>query len=549
MAKLLWVVKTAESESLSHSRGKERIGILKHAQRRTRQHLVSRSDSALQGYKQRMLLDAGFKVQQSMLCSQPTLTSEWTPEERRSVALFERIAIHKIITLQRDLSFWTCTVPYLVRNHTAFRHIVVAIAATFELVSVGGSVRTNVFALEQCNKATEELKIWTSISPAHIMVSCILIAAYNLLRSDLDQVDKIVESGLKIAEARSDTDKLQPDPTESAFALMLFHLGRQFGFKLWVPGICFEFDKLSAARDPLVIEFEHAKGPFFKVEQALNEFKSLMISLVAKLMRNLARGAYIPPTCLLAQDALSEFHRAFYFCDKLSGTLDNSEDRIGLVQIKIGLYSAYIHLLTKVLNSDERSYDRQIPLYKSMLRLAEQIRTAREDGYRAIYIDRIVNGSIFTLAICCREPYTRRQAIKFLRNQIMHEQGMKNYLLGTVAETITKIEEANKIVTTCNDVPIERRIHLLGLTCRASDKYVGVSYMSATAPDRSKPMQVWLPCPQLLQDREAQDIDETLIGIQTTYTMYMRADQCQAPQGFIRPMFYLGRQVPVCWQS
>ena len=113
------------------------------------------------------------------------LNPDWAVEERRGVDFFLHTTVLKFITLQRDRVFWKEIVPCLFETH--------------ELLFDKDADRLNVFALKQCNKATEVLQSSLSdFGSSFLLVSCILVSVYNLLRGDFVSADMSIECGLRM---------------------------------------------------------------------------------------------------------------------------------------------------------------------------------------------------------------------------------------------------------------------------------------------------------------------------------------------------------------
>lgn len=154
---LLWINKTADSASLSHcSDSSERIRVLSQAQRISRLRKCKANSKRKPRAKKSDQQDANASkdITCTIVAEQClTFNPDSATEERRGVHYFLNVTSLKIISLERDAGFWRGTLPHLVQSHPAFRHLVVAIASTHELLSDPDASRLNIVALRHCSKA------------------------------------------------------------------------------------------------------------------------------------------------------------------------------------------------------------------------------------------------------------------------------------------------------------------------------------------------------------------------------------------------------------
>ena len=188
---LFWVHKTGRSSSLSHSKDDERISVFSQAQRASR----NRKPAKVKRTKAEEEIPEKQCSPKRHLSSTPT----WSDRERRSVEFFLDATVHKIITLHRDRDFWTATIPCLAQHYEALRDLVVSIAMTHELLYHTDTSSLDTYALTQCNKAVAMLRNSEHLHPAILLVSCILVSAFSLLRCDHSHAELSIESGMKIS--------------------------------------------------------------------------------------------------------------------------------------------------------------------------------------------------------------------------------------------------------------------------------------------------------------------------------------------------------------
>lgn len=472
---------------------------------------------------------------------------DWTTAERRSAAYFQEVSIYKILSLQRDKDFWKGIVPCLAEVNTGIRHLVVAIAATHELLLQPNSTSLNQFALMQCNKALQSILSFSDTSISILLTSCVLVAAYNLLRGDIEAADKSVESGLRmsfsaqIVGTNSDLDQV---------CQILTSLGKQHGFKLWAPDITFKFDRTLAGRENLTLDTRYFRGPFVDAQQVLTTFKSVMVESIAKPLRNLSLGAHIEPDCSLAKDIRRNFSDIFFHWETYYRSLPDAQadQRLGLIQLKVGLISARVLFETKIVESNEVRDNEYIRQYGEIAELGAEIIAARHAGRPVIYLDRIVNGALYTSSLFCRDPIIKRRLISLLKSQVIYTDGLVNFLRGHIGELVGQIEEYGIIVKHCYEVPENRRVRVSHLSCQAG-RTLRVQYMLASQTDRQTPKEHRSLLPPEVSRFSTEDVDDCLKGMTAAYTMYRKVDLPDAPCGYLREMYYGGRPVPVTWRA
>ena len=550
---LLWINKTAESASLSHcSDSSERIRVLSQAQRISRLRTCRINSKRNPRAKKSGQPDTDFdKNTTCTIVAEQRLTCnhDWTSEERRGVHYFLIVTTRKIISLERDSMFWRDTLPHLVQSHTAFRHLVVAIATTHELLSDPDASRLNVVALRHCSKATRLLLDATNLDLSLLLASCILVSAYHLLRGDITSADKSIESGTRMGERVSGT-------FASGLQRMLARLGKLHGFKLWAPDVVSRFDKSALTAEPLVLEVEDCvESPCTDIAELLAKFKRLSLE-TAGIGRNVAGGAYVDPECAFAKEISRQMGLFAYYWDQY--LIEHPEERLELLQIRIAFDNMYCMFHAKLIGAGDLRFDAFLPTYERILLLAEEVITARHAGRNVVYIDKFVNGALFSLGMFCRHPGLRRRAIALLQSQSMYEESLLNFLRGTIIEMIMSVEGRRLTVRNCNDIPLHRRIYMWGMRCREEDKAVCLTFGRtniAWGSNDEELMNDWADWetltrngPPEIRSLAASEINECFQGILSTCRMYNKARVEDAPRGYVRPMYFRGEQVPILWE-
>ena len=533
---LFWVHKTGQSPSLSHSEDDERISVFSQAQRASRNR-KSKNDSTIEKAE-------GIQRKPPSPKRHLSPTPARSARERRSIEFFLDATVHKIITLHRDRVFWTATIPCLAQHYDALRHLVVAIATTHELMNHSDAPSLDIYALIQCNKAVKMLRSSGHWHPAILVVSCILVSAFSLLRCDHAQAELSIESGMKMLRTQLHSSDLDPFYAEGQdFRRVLEHLHSQHGYKLWASDMTFQFEKSRLTSNALVIEPISNYGPFTDADQVLKAFRSIMFDVVAKTMRNLARGVCIEPLCALAQDTLQQLSNLVFYWQQLYDSLSHECEgfRADLEQARIGIAYAYLVFRAKVIGPREEWFNAYPDVCQEILRLADKLIAARCSGHRVTYVDKMVNGVIFSFGMSSGDLAIQKRSMDLLRSQVSFEDGLINWLRAAVIQVVATVIKEEEISNP------ESYVVLAGLSCTAKPKTIRMEYTystsDATTHFASFPVD-WEPW----FDREvtAEEVGNVLQGMMAAYRMYGKPHPSQASHGYVREMYYCGRPVPVC---
>lgn len=485
--------------------------------------------------------------------SPPTLYPAWNESEQRSFHFFQQITIKKIITLNRDSEFWTRHVPRLADKFVAFRHLVVAIASTHELLLHAEPRKLDVFALTQCNKAMGMLRAKSDWQPAYLVVSCILMVAYSLLRCDYTHADLGVENGLKIPLGASVCKNTccASEEAGNGYKHILMRLGRSHGFKLWTPDISHQFEKSTANHTCMSIETDHVHGPFTSTAQVLKTYKDVMVELVARLMRNLARGAYIEPQSPIAQDIIRQLAMFAFYWDKMYNELPEvaNSQRLELKQLRIGLNYAYVLFFTKVISPRERTFDAYPHLVDHSLNLGEELLAAYQNGQPVVYMDKVVNGPLFSMAMCSADLTHKQRAINILRGQTGSPDGLDHWLRACVIQLLMQAEHKVWAQRDLEAFLPRERITFCDISCDEHTirvDYVVVGPLSESF-DHVEMHVAWEPCfgPEITSKM----VHASCQGIMAAYRTYGKPRPAEAPSGYVRKMQYKGRPVRVLWEE
>ncbi|OAP54951.1 hypothetical protein AYL99_10651 [Fonsecaea erecta] len=570
MATLLWVTKSAQSQSLSQSEGQERLDIFSQAQAVSRhQKAASRKQATTTLYRVNTAVTTGrkhvFKLKNFQAtrgsrhpglghanpdhrycaCTSPWLpltpsypiqrNHDWTVHERRSASYFQEVAVNKILTVQRHREFWKGIVPCLVESEPGIRHLVVAIAATYEFLQRPRAVPLDHFALTQCNKALRTI-LSGETNRQSLITSSILVATYHLLRAENEAADRAIDSGLKMLQLDNGTDS---GGGLEQLSSVLMSIGQQHGYKLWAADVAFLFEKTVANCEDIRLVQHFPSGPFTNGEQVLSSFKAMMMEVIARVMRNITLGAYVDPDCSFACDVGQHFSTILFHWDMLYRSLpaNSATEKLQLVQVKVGLLLARLLFHAKLLAADELRVDAYAGTFAEICRLGKEVIASRHAGRPVVYVDRFVNGTFFTCAMLCRDPQIRRDFISLLKSQLGYQDGLVNYARGHVAMIMADIEEHGLVVDSCHDIPETKRIGVCELSC-SEDRVLRLGYMAATWTERTSLNHHFSRIPAELNDYTHQEINECLKGMMGAYAMYRKLDLFRAPNGYLRKMYY-----------
>jgi hypothetical protein len=556
--KLLWVNKTAQSHSLSHSDQLERIQVFSHAQRISR--LDKRQKPIPTSQKGDPTRLARIAHNRCYLCHgtcsvKPTLTltPAWTTEERRSVTFFFEVTVHKMISPQQESDFWLEILPCLAMHHAAFKHLIVAIASTHELIFHTDVEALHIFALTQCSQATKLLRASHDWKPALYLVSCVLVAAYSLLRTEFTQAHETIESGLKIPlpETASVAVVGRLEDVGTTARQILLRLSRCHGFKFWTPDISIQFANTRAGDPYLDLETSFTRGPFVDVAQVFTTYTNITVGLVAKILRNLARGAYVDPLCPFAQDTTQQLAVFSFYWDMLyhQVPLENIDQRLELKQLRIGFNRTQVIFFSRIISPMEKPFDAYPSICDYTLALAREVLLGLQNGRRVEHMDKLVNGSLFTFGLCSYCSLYRQRIVAILQSQSGHKDGLVNWLRGTIINIIAKVENDVLGEGYAQTVLSSTKVILSAMRCSVTDRMIRVECTIATRNEETLyaadyPVD-WVSTfgPRLSTGA----VNDCLQGIMTTYRMYGKPRASDAPYGYLRDMRYRGRPVRVCW--
>lgn len=479
----------------------------------------------------------------------PTCTSD----ERRAIDFYQTMTVNKMLTQMEDSQFWRADVVSLAKSCPVIRHLIVAIGATHEVLLAEDASRLNVLALTQCNKAVEELRLASHTDPSVLLASCVLIAAYNILRCDLMNADRSVEAGLQIMSQHS----AQPDSTNASprwyggdLSRLLAPLSFRGGYKIWASDLAFHFEKMSLADKTLVIETDCVHGPFADFEQAAKSFKTLATETVAKIMRNLAVGAYVDPSCPLARAITRQLELFDTYWNMYYNTIDAEDvlEELEMQSLRVAYYDLYLLYNTRAICPNELAANRSVELYsyrQKILELGEEIIIARHAGFTVTYMERFVNRSLWAVGLYSFADGVRRRVAQLLCGQKHLPGGLNEWLRGTIITIFADLDLLIKLTHPDKNL-VERRATPAGYYCRAEDQSIVLVYMQQHdngGVERKEYAHRWEP--EINALFSAAEISRGLQVIMASYRMFGKPVLPNSARGYVRPMHFQGELVPV----
>ncbi|KAL6243834.1 hypothetical protein RBB50_009268 [Rhinocladiella similis] len=221
---------------------------------------------------------------------------------------------------------------------------------------------------------------------------------------------------------------------------VLMFLGQQHGYKLWAAEVAFLFDKTVVNREDIRLVQHFPSGPFTDGEQVLSSFKTMMMEVVARVMRNITLGTFID--CSFACDVGQHFSTILFHWDMLYRSLpaNSAAEKLQLVQVKVGLLLARLLFYAIFLTADELRVDAYAGTFAEICRLGKEVIASRHAGRPVVYVVRLVNGTFFTCTMFCRDHQIRRNFISLLKSQLWYQDGLVNYVRGHVATIMAALK-------------------------------------------------------------------------------------------------------------
>lgn len=130
----------------------------------------------------------------------------------------------------------------------------------------------------------------------------------------------------------------------------------------------------------------------------------LLQNIVTRIMRNLARGFCIEPSCSLTREVNWQFATLSFHWESLYRRFSAGDKNgvLELKQTKIGFHLAFLLFRTKVVGHSELLFEAYPATVEAMLQLAEEVVSAGEKGRPVVYLDKLVNAAVYSLgfAVC-----------------------------------------------------------------------------------------------------------------------------------------------------
>lgn len=366
----------------------------------------------------------------------------------------------------------------------AVRHAVVAIGSFHESLESKESTQRPVqsqFTLEQYNKAIKALVTdKETLSIEEVLIACIIFIFFENIQGRFDTALKHLENGLKILyewrAKRLQGAALPSLVIEDELAGILDTLHIQASVLL--PGSRPELQKSHNSYLPVSFtSIQEAHHYFYQlVHWSCGKFESVPNDEgTGSCKRPLkdVRDTFIPPQCatrFLRWNWILES----YMDGNIEGTFLSPQQRIkiklGAIHLKVQ-YRIVIIMLRCLPFKNEMVFDQQNEHFREILTLVRDFLTlsAMPDFDLSIAtqlagFDFFVIPSLSMVACRCRDPVIRRDAIALLRSAHWREDIWDSIDASSVAEHIMLMEENDRAIKSCAEIPDFSRLHLVGCT-------------------------------------------------------------------------------------
>ncbi|KAK4500934.1 hypothetical protein PRZ48_009126 [Zasmidium cellare] len=359
--------------------------------------------------------------------------------------------------------------------------------------------------------------------------------AYSLLRCDYAHADLGVEHGLKIplCAAICKNTCCASEEAGNGYKRILTRLGKSHGFKLWTPDISHQFEKSKVSSSCMEIETDIVRGPFTSTAQVLKTYKDIMIQTP------------------VAQETIRQLAMFAFYWDKVYNELPEEADnqRLELKQLRIGLNYASVLFFCKVIGPREQTMDAYSSLVNSSLDLAEEVMAAYHEGKPVPYMDRVVNGSLFSMAMCSRDPQHKERVMGILRGQYASPDGLDHWLRSYIIQLLVQGEDKVWAKEDLNAYLPRERITFCDMSCHEQTIRVDYAVIGPTTEwfDFVEMEVEWEPW--FGSQVTSGMVHNTCQGIMAAYRTYGKPRPAEAPFGYVREMRHKGRPVQVLWEE
>ncbi|MCJ1319433.1 hypothetical protein MMC15_004769 [Xylographa vitiligo] len=372
----------------------------------------------------------------------------------------------------------------------AVRHSVVAVAAAYEAYTAVLSASVNLppqngrLLLKHYNEAIRQIGLDAQRSPLdrqHITVTLMtstMFIVVDIMQGAEARAVAHCTSGIRIlldhharASPNGDIAFPQNGSMETMYRRLDLHLAAFPGYGASL------FAMTSAALVP------HAFGPFpngplyFPSHKAAQDaFFNLLTALYNGSAG--ARLAHLDPhTRTALAFRLSQWTTAFTQLQARQAPLAGLERRTALL---LAVHAKMLHIrLATPAGAPQTSYDAFEADFAALLpSLGELVALAVRRAERVNFTSRPAVGQVlFYLALKCRAPRIRREAVFLLENGAGRQGIWDGMVLGRVCRRVVQLEEGEGGVMTAGDVVEMRRVRRVQLELRSARREVGLRYM------------------------------------------------------------------------
>ncbi|KIX92680.1 uncharacterized protein Z520_11532 [Fonsecaea multimorphosa CBS 102226] len=278
--------------------------------------------------------------------------------------------------------------------------------------------------------------------PTTAVISCILYICIECLQDHPSEAIALYQRAVAMMEATAEPEHqtCRTTQSESSVASTVRALLQNMSASQRLPlsrGMVFNnppLETLSAARDSLFVLL-------FAAHDFLVDTREI---------RTDKPKDWTPPSDLIARQQqirmdFLKWHSAFEDMTKCPerASIEDEVERYSLLHV---VYGYYFILVCTGLSMYETDFDEFFPMFQNMVDHASRIIAPKSEELRPVFMfETRVIPSLFGVAVKCRHPVIRRQAISLLRNGTQVENTWRADTMADIAEWSVGIEESGSV--------------------------------------------------------------------------------------------------------
>lgn len=475
--------------------------------------------------------------------------SAWTDDQKYGISIFSRSTVGDLNTSNTDSEFWTVIVPAYGETWECVRDIVSANACAYEAVQRRDdtlSLRAEHLHLRALSGLRRDLMKLPL--PAQL-TCCLLLEAYSIVQCDLSVIGKHVDSANLLARniaietyRRDDFLRIVYDTVRKMSAVPMWswwseaHYLRFKGLRVSEPDWYLHLEV-----EPINTQQGICKGLLVEAVERLGRH------LTRRIRRNLSERAYIDPSSQFAFDVVNAFGAWKIEYDLYSAEGETTEDKKMLLQAELVWNITYVIFCTRVLGCGEMVCDK--PPYRNRFVRINQICAELIDSPHGfskysglkVYLCVLVP-TLWMVILMCRHPDVRAQAIAILYRHEFQENDFNSIVTARLAERIVELETCGRKMKTSDDLPEAARIRVekIGYDEKAEEAIISYSTFkhSEDAPFFTDRM------PWVMQGSSTR-LKSAVNELSQLCIRCHKVKPVHAPLGYVQPMIYQGKYVPV----